>query len=638
MIYVGDCFAIGLVLVLFLFFFEGKARPHYTSLSSKYFIAGLICTALTSAIDIASIVLMELEPMWIELHVLANSLYFVVNLVTTSFIGLFLFTKILEHSHDSHHCMKNAVRGLVAIFCVYILIVILNLWTGWLFSFNEEGKYIRGPLNAIGYLATICQMVLVIICYARNSKMASRSMKRVLLMTFPVVVMCIIIQRIYPAIMLNGFIMSMVDTVLFLSFQGQRQGIHSLTNLNDRHRFFKEIERRINAKERFCVHLINVKGFGAVNRKYGHMYGDELLYQFAFSLERLFKDTVAFHMNGTVFSLIMPSLSESDAEKRTGELLYFLDNGIWCMRQHVTLQYVDVEYAVDETEKSAADFYEKLEYAASRAYNEKLSYIRYTDDIGKDLIRSRYLTERLRHVDKAHGYEVWFQPVQCISTCRFCSMEALIRLREPDGSMISPGEFIPLAEETGCIAPITWFVVEEVCDVLRRRRELDSVSVSVNVPMAQLLDKGFITRLNSIVDRAGIAHNRICIEFTERAILDTFEQTQSVMESLKEDGYRFFLDDFGAGYSNFNCLLQLPFQLIKLDTCLVRPAREGSDTYSAARTLTKLFHEMGFEVIAEGAETMAEVEALKANGVDRVQGYALARPMPEDVLIDFYNK
>ena len=123
---------------------------------------------------------------------------------------------------------------------------------------------------------------------------------------------------------------------------------------------------------------------------------------------------------------------------------------------------------------------------------------------------------------------------------------------------------------------------------------------------------------------------------TDTAILETFEQTRQVMTELAEDGYRFYLDDFGAGYSNFNCLFQLPFRLIKLDACLVRGRQAQQNNYATARTLTALFHQMGFLVIAEGAETLEEVEMLRSHGIDRVQGYALARPMPEDKLLEFY--
>ena len=110
------------------------------------------------------------------------------------------------------------------------------------------------------------------------------------------------------------------------------------------------------------------------------------------------------------------------------------------------------------------------------------------------------------------------------------------------------------------------------------------------------------------------------------------------MEQLTKDGYRFFLDDFGTGYSNFNCLLQLPFQIIKLDACLVKQNKNNSRNYDMVRTLTKMFHDMDLEIIAEGAETAAEVNDLAEKGVDRVQGFALARPMPVDALLEFYRK
>ena len=211
-------------------------------------------------------------------------------------------------------------------------------------------------------------------------------------------------------------------------------------------------------------------------------------------------------------------------------------------------------------------------------------------------------------------------------------MEALIRLIEPDGTIVSPGEFIPVAERTGTITSVTWFVLEEVCIFLSEHPELD-VSVSINLPMTQLLERGFLTRFNSIVNRYNIEHRHICIEFTERNILESFEQTKDIMLQLKQDGYRFYLDDFGTGYSNFNCLLQLPFQFIKLDASLTRT----EDNLDLVKTLTTLFHEMNLDVIAEGAETQESVISLTNHGIDRIQGYFYAKPMPVPKLLEFYQ-
>jgi len=636
MAFVGDFFALALVIVLCIFYLDGKYSARYMTGTSKSFLACLVLTGASAVVDLLTGLLLTVGEGTLWLGLAVNTVYYVVSIVTTSSIGLYLFKKILEHAHDNH-CMVYARRGLAILFAVYMGFVLANLRTGWLFYFDAQGNYTRGPLNALGYGITLCQMVLVVICYCRNRRNASQAMRRALLQTFPVVVLCIIVQRLYPEIMLNGFIMAMVDTVLFLTFQGQRQGVHSLTRLNDRHRFFREAERRMAGGRPFQVFLINIKNFSAINQKYGHLFGDEFLYQFAFALEKLIKPALAFHMNGTVFALVLPYDSQTAAEQYGSTVLAFLEEGVTCLNQPVETDFVMVEYRTDGEQTDAAEFYEQLEYAAALAYSRKLRYIRYTPDIGAELRRIRYLRERLKTVDRQHGYQVWYQPVQCLETGAFCSMEALLRLQEPDGTMISPAELIPLAEQDGSITPITWFVLEEVCEALRSRPELREVSVSVNLPMMQLLEGGFAAKLNAIVDRAGLEHRRISLEFTERAILENFHQTKDVMERLTRDGYRFYLDDFGTGYSNFNCLLQLPFQFIKLDASLVRREVEGRDPHQTVRTLTSLFRSMGLNVVAEGAETEAEVEILRQQGVDRIQGFALARPMPAEALEQFYE-
>ena len=636
MVFIGDYFALGLVIVLCIFFFDSKTSFRYMSTASKLFIGCLMTTALTAVTDLATGQMLGMNHIPLQWHILVNALYFFVNIIATSSIALYLFTKILEHT-SAHHCMRNARIGLVVLFVIYLCILISNFWNGCLFYYDANGDYCRGPLNAVGYVVTLLQLVLVCICYVRNRQNASRPMRRVLIQLFPVVPLCILIQRMYPEIMLNAFYMAMVEAVLFLSFQGQRQGVHSLTELNDRRRFFTEIDYKIGQKEPFQVFLINIQDFGAINQKYGHMFGDEFLYQFAFALEKLLKGSLAFHMNGTVFAIVLHYTNQNTADTQSGELLQFLENGIQCMGTHVEVEYVLAHYISDGKETTATEVYENMEYSCAKSYHLNQRYVRCGSDIREETARRRYLRERIQTVDRAHGFEVWFQPICCLSTKKFCSMEALIRLREPDGSLISPAEFIPLAEQTGHIPAITWFVLEETCRILKQNPSLKDVCVSINLPMNQLLEKGFLPRFVSIVNHAGIDHRQICIEFTERAILEKFQQTQGIMQTLVQEGFRFYLDDFGAGYSNFNCLLQLPFQVIKLDTDLVHSTHNGMPDRSIVHTLTKLFHERNLVVIAEGVETEEEIQELEKLGIDRIQGFALARPMPVEALIKFYE-
>lgn len=633
--FIGDYFAFSLVLILCMFFFD---RKHTLNRTSKYFIAFLMLTAVTASTDIVSVSMMGKPSVPLWLNIAVNTLYFIVNILATSCAAMYLFHRILEHSHDKH-CLVYAVRGLGVCLAFFLLIIIVNIWTGWVFYFGEGGAYYRGPLNAIGYFVTMVQMVLVLICYFRNRKNATTTMQRVLIQTFPVIFLSIIIQRIYPEIMMNSLIMSLVATVLFLTFNGQRPGIHALTRLNDRHSFFEDINTRIKTSQDFQILLINIKNFGVINQKFGHIAGDELLYQFAFSLERLFKTSEAYHMNGTVFALVLPCASLQLAGRRQASLLSFLETGIVFENENINLDYIVVDYIAVSEKSTAGQIYELLEYAAVQAYQSKLHYLRCTPDLRKEMLRRRYLIECLQHIDREHGFRTWYQPIRCMSTGKFCSMEALVRIVEPDGSIISPAEFIPVAEQAGMVAPITWFVLEESCRMLKENPELDGTSISINLPMTQMLDKSCLVLMNSITDRYGIAHNRIGIEFTERAILENFNQIKIVMEQFVKDGYRFYLDDFGAGYSNFNCLLQLPFENIKLDMHLIHLdiTRDGQQRIGLIRTLTGFLHELNMVVTVEGIETEQEVKTLKEIGADRIQGYFYARPMNKDALLEFYR-
>lgn len=637
MIFIADYFAIGLVIILAMFFFENITTVRVMPRSSKIFLAVLGMTAINAVTDLAAGSLLRKDgvPYW--LNMLVNTLYFLFNIVTTSCIAVYLFTKILEHTHRQH-CRRNAYTALSIVLTIYLAVIISNPWTSLLFYFDEQGNYCRGPLNALGYFVTLVQMILVLVCYFRNRDSAGKPLRRALINVFPVVPVCIIIQRLFPEIMMNSILLAFADTVLFMTFMSQRHGVHALTELNDRHRFFDEVDHLIKKHEPFQIFQINLKNFSAINRKFGHLIGDEYLYQFAFSLEKIMKNGMTFHMNGTVFAAVAQYTDPNAAQEQKKVLLDFLDKGISFDQIHIETEYIVSHYAASGSDVSAADVYEIMEYAASKGYAAKQKYVSCSNETREENERRRYLRDRLTQVDENHGFEVWCQPIKCMATGKFCSMEALIRMREPNGKLISPAEFIPLAEETGQINAITWFVLNQVCRMLKSNPELEDTSVSINVPMSQLIEKDFASRFISTVDAFGVEHRRICIEFTERTILESFQHMQSAMNVLTDAGFRFFLDDFGVGYSNFNCLISLPFNVIKFDSALIHRDIDGLQQFETIKALTSLFHGRNLTVVAEGIEKPEEVQMLTEIGVDRIQGYVFARPMPENELLRFYRE
>ena len=634
MILAGDVFALGLITILCLFYFKNKYFP---TAASKFYSWCLICTGINAAIDILStyLIINVLGPVW--LNMIINTVYFLTNILTSSFIAMLFFAKILEHVHDDH-CMKRAVTSLIATGSAYASLVLTNPLTKILFYFDENGVYTRGPLNCLGYIVVILQVILVAICYFRNRKYVTKNMKYAVIQILPITVLFIGVQLTYPEILLNSIIMALVELVFYLHLHSNATGVHTLTNLNDRHRFVKYIEDRIRADESFTTFVVSIKNYESVHQKYGHLLGDEIVYLFAFALEKAMKNNAVFHLDNLYFAITVPSTERAELDALLEKIHAFMKEGVTIRDDVLVLDYTVFEHTLPDTCTDAGFFYEQLEYGIDIADGEGAKYFVYTPELTARMLRRRYLIGRLENISRAGGFEVWFQPVYCLEKGAFCSMEALVRLRETDGSLISPGEFIPVAEDADMIVPITWFVLEEACKMISAHDELKGVTVSVNIPMVQLVDREFVCHLNEIVDKYGVPHSQICLEFTERVMLDDFKRVKECMDGVSECGYRFFLDDFGTGFSNFNCLLQLPFCDVKLDKSLTDTLAGGTPDISIVKTLVDLFHTMNLKVIAEGVETAEQVQILKSYGIDRIQGFYYSAPMNIDKLLAFYKR
>ena len=217
-------------------------------------------------------------------------------------------------------------------------------------------------------------------------------------------------------------------------------------------------------------------------------------------------------------------------------------------------------------------------------------------------------------------------------------MEALLRLKDTDGTMISPAEFIPVAEEVGLIDKIGWIVLDKVCAFLSHHPELDIRTASVNMSMQQFMDFGFTDKIEECLQRHQLQPGRIRIEITERMISENPQRTAEILQSLTENGIQFYLDDFGMGYSNFAGVLSLPIETIKLDMTLVHGALESERKFIVLKSIITMLRRAGYSVVAEGIETEEQANILKGLGADRLQGYYYYRPMPENDILKLFEK
>jgi predicted signal transduction protein with EAL and GGDEF domain len=222
-------------------------------------------------------------------------------------------------------------------------------------------------------------------------------------------------------------------------------------------------------------------------------------------------------------------------------------------------------------------------------------------------------------------FELYFQPLFDLSKNAFCGFEALIRWNHPKRGMISPLDFIPVAEETGLIVPIGEWVIQEGCR--HARHWPDNIRVGVNVSTVQFRSPGLVAIVMQALAASGLSPNRLEIEITESIFLDSTDAILKVLHGLRALGVRIALDDFGTGYSSLSYLRSFPFDKIKIDRSFIIELMQDKDAGAVVRAITDLAGALGMETTAEGVEEAGQLEALRTHGCTNVQGYLFSKPV-----------
>jgi EAL domain-containing protein (putative c-di-GMP-specific phosphodiesterase class I) len=233
-------------------------------------------------------------------------------------------------------------------------------------------------------------------------------------------------------------------------------------------------------------------------------------------------------------------------------------------------------------------------------------------------------------------FEVYYQPIYCVADGRFHSAEALVRLNDPTFGFVSPGLFIPEAEQSGAIIDIGTILLKKICAFLAviDFHNTGLAYVEVNLSTEQCVRPQLAGELLTIIDTYGIEPSRMNLEITETSATFSQAVVEANVRRLAAAGFTFSLDDYGTGYSNVTRALALPFSLIKLDKSFADGLDDERRSVACARSI-QMMHEIGCQVLVEGVETGAQARALADMGADYLQGYRYARPMPEAEFVSF---
>lgn len=429
-----------------------------------------------------------------------------------------------------------------------------------------------------------------------------------------------------------------------LAYFDQLTQLHNRTVLMDRLQHCLDLMHRHDQAKTACVMILDLDGFKAINDSYGHLQGDKLLITVAERLKTLARsaDTMS-RFGGDEFVLLLEQIDSSFNIDSIAERI------LETLARPVTLdgRKVDVMTSIgivelDKNYKTPDQVLHDADIALYRAKElERGSWVMFDHNLDAAVKRQRMLLPELKLAVEKIELQMYYQPICSAEDGSVCGFEALARWQRQNGEWVSPGEFIPLAEDAGLIHEIGLWALEAAAsqlEKLNQRNANSQVYVSINIDAESLNDPRFYSAVVAAFDRHRLKPGQLKIELTERGLINDTEAVIPKMNALIQLGCEFMIDDFGTGYSSLSYLHQLPIKTLKIDRSFVCSLSENESSKAVVRTIIALSESLGLTVVAEGVETADHVKQLHNLNSHQLQGYYFARPMPENELGAFLDK
>lgn len=412
-----------------------------------------------------------------------------------------------------------------------------------------------------------------------------------------------------------------------------------LTGLANRTLFLERLNKAIAAchddpSREFAVLFLDLDRFKLINDSLGHSVGDTLLT----SLAEILRDCVQPHdtvarFGGDEFTVL---LSEAESMANVTSL-------IACIQKKLSRAFEIATYTLHTTVSigvvmggnNYSDAEAVLRDADTAMYRAKADgkarFAVFRDDMRQDTLNLLVLDNNLRQALLREEFVVHYQPIVSLENRRLCGFEALVRWEHPEHGTIHPGDFIPLAEETGLIHDLDRWVLKQALSQLAVWRELQpDLTMNVNLSSGQFDDKTLASYVEALVADAKLEPHALKLEITENALMGSPENSITVLEELAEHGVSLCVDDFGTGYSSLSYLQQFPVDTLKIDRVFIHQMLLGEASLELIKTITTMAHNLDMSIVAEGIEEDAQLEQLQTLGCEMGQGYLFAKPLPAD--------
>jgi diguanylate cyclase (GGDEF)-like protein len=419
------------------------------------------------------------------------------------------------------------------------------------------------------------------------------------------------------------------------------------TGFINRDLFFDRLQQAVlraeRANHRLALLHLNIDDFRNINESFGYQKSDQLMLRLAERLRQTLRRVDSLmRIGGDELAIIVEKVEDSlDITQIIRKVVSALDEPVMVDGQNVV---VSASLGV-ATYPEAGDSPEELLRRANRAMFEAkrdpgTSYRFYDRQLHISAGYQLRLEADLRNALRGKELELYYQPRIDLATEEVRGVECLLRWNHPERGLVGPDEFIPVAERSGLIVPIGYWVIEQACKRLQESTELGfpGLVFAVNLSFRQFHDRKMTETIFRIIFNANVDTSLLELELTESAMMHDPEYAQRCLRELNQLGISFALDDFGTGFSSLSNLQHLPISLVKIDKSFVQELGQSADAEHIIRAIISLAHSLQISVVAEGVETEGQLEFLRQQHCDEIQGYYYARPMPWNDLVKFMNR
>jgi diguanylate cyclase (GGDEF)-like protein len=412
----------------------------------------------------------------------------------------------------------------------------------------------------------------------------------------------------------------------------------SLTGLPNRAMFTELLKAEIETSKRrsdhmFAVLFLDLDRFKNINDSLGHTHGDLLLVAFAERLEKALRpvDTLA-RFGGDEFAILLSGMTDATDTVRVAQRIQDELTQPFVLDKNSAFATASIGIALSSSGYDRPeDILRDADTAMYRAKeNGKARYELFDHGMHARAVSRLQLESDLRQAVEQKEFSVFYQPIVCLQTGRLSGFEALVRWNHPRRGLVSPADFIPVAEETGLIVPIGQWVLDEACQHIRECQLYSpshrSLSLSVNLSARQVAQPDLLEQIKQALATSKLNSHCLKLEITESVVMENAEAAALMFKQLRSLGVQLSIDDFGTGYSSLSYLHRFPLNYLKIDRSFVMRLTTDNDN-AIVRTISTLARNLGMEVIAEGIETEEQYQQLKMLGCEYGQGYLFSRPV-----------